>query len=95
MLLQQAIEVVNNLALLPENFPPESDWSALEEAIAVISQAVATRKMEGYSKQSLVDIVSTTRMILAIAQAGGYDSMRRVLVDEEASAYNWLEDIAS
>lgn len=95
MLLQQAIEVVNNLALLPENFPPESDWSALEEAIAVISQAIASQKMEGYGKASLVDMVSTTRMILAIAQAGGYDSVHRMLVDEEASAYNWLETIAS
>lgn len=95
MPLQQAIDIINRLALAPIDFPAESDWPVLQEAMVAIGQAIATQQMDGYSRANLVDMIYTTRMVLNIAQAGGYDSITRVLADEDASAHNWLETIAS
>lgn len=94
MNLYQAIDIISTLALTPDDqLPPEKDWPIIETAITTVQAAIATQQYEGYTKRLLTDIVSTSRMVIALAKAGGWDAIGSVLADENTSVMAWLDEI--
>jgi hypothetical protein len=97
MKLEQAIETIDRLVLqIPdESFPDEDDWIPIEEAIATLQDAVASGSTGVYKKGMVIELISTARMTLGLARAGGSKAIATVLADERISVTNWLEMVMS
>jgi hypothetical protein len=93
MTLTQAIETLDQLILLTDDFPSERHWVPIEEAIAVLRQAIVSNQTLGYSSKMLKDLASTARVTLALAKAGGSATIATALANENDSMFTWLEGV--
>jgi hypothetical protein len=93
MTLTQAIETLDQLILLTDDFPVESDWQTIEEAIAILRQAIVSNQTLGYSTKMLKDLASTARVTLALAKAGGSATIATALANEKDSMFTWLDEV--